>query len=137
MSSEITCAIITTVGLIMSTLISLFVARSTATNEIKKMRLSWEREDTVSSDDEFAAMASAVATYICCDVLLNHIDAMAKISALRAKEGAELSKHLDELYFAVREERHNQIDPLLTELLNKKREIKSNANPTQTHEPKK
>lgn len=137
MSSVVICTIITTIGVIVSALVSLFVARSTAANEIKKMQLSWEREDAVSSDDEFAAMVSASVKYANTedDELL--IDTLQRVASLRAKAIGEIAKIYDLLYFTVQRSDYTGIDKVLTELLNKKREIKSNTNPTQTHNPKK
>ena len=137
MSSVVICTIITTIGVIVSALVSLFVARSTAANEIKKMQLSWEREDAVSSDDEFAAMVSASVKYANTedDDLL--IDTLQRVASLRAKAIGEIAKIYDLLYLTVQRSDYTGIDKVLTELLNKKREIKSNTNPTQTHKPKK
>lgn len=58
------CAIIALTGTLFSVLCSWFVSRQLTKVEIEKMQRTWEREDVVSSDDEFAQMAESVAVYI-------------------------------------------------------------------------
>ena len=106
----IVCAIITTFGTILSALIAWAVSRSTAKRELKKMRLMWEREDIVSSDDDFAQMAESVARYIHRNRSSDGVDAAGKVNALRAKESGTLANALDLLYFALDDSKHC-IDP--------------------------
>ena len=61
MKTEIVCAIIALVGTAVSGLLSWFVSRSSAVKEVEKLRLTWEHETIVTSDDEFAEMVSSVA----------------------------------------------------------------------------
>ena len=64
MKTEIVCAIIALVGTAVSGLLSWFVSRSSAVKEVEKLRLTWEHETIVTSDDEFAEMVSSVALCI-------------------------------------------------------------------------
>lgn len=137
MSSVVICTIITTIGVIVSALVSLFVARSTAANEIKKMQLSWEREDAVSSDDEFAAMVSASVKYANTEDDDLMIDTLQKVASLRAKSVGEIAKTYDLLYLAVQRSNYTGIDEVLTELLNQKRNAKANPLYSDANKPKK
>ena len=56
MKTEIVCAIIALVGTAVSGLLSWFVSRSSAVKEVEKLRLTWEHETIVTSDDEFAEL---------------------------------------------------------------------------------
>lgn len=137
MTTKVVCALITVGGTLLSSLIAFLVSRTTANKEIEKMKLTWNREDTVSSDEEFAAMASAVALYVSCRISHYQSDAMERLAALRASETGELSQSLDNLYFAVRDARHGDIDSLLTKLLNQKRETKTNSLDSNRNKPTK
>lgn len=125
MTTEIICALVTVGGTLLSTLIAFFVSRSTANKEIEKMKLTWEREDVISSDDEFAEMASAVATYVQNGWSGNQCTAMSKIAAIRSKEIGSLALKLDQLYTSVSRGNANSADSLLTEVINEKRQAKS------------
>src|SRR5699024_2941080 len=63
LNTEIICTIVTAGGVVLSSLISFFVARSTANREIRRMKLTWDREDAVTADKEFSSMSAAVAEY--------------------------------------------------------------------------
>lgn len=125
MKAEIICALITVGGALLSALIAFFVSRSTANKEIEKMKLTWEREDVISSDDEFADMASAVATYVQNGWSDTQRTAMSKIAAIRSKEIGSLASKLDQLYTAVSRDNAKSADSLLTEVINEKRQAKS------------
>lgn len=97
----VVCAIITAAGTILSALLAWAVSRSTAKRELKKLQLIWEREDVVSSDDDFAQMADSVARYIQRNRSSDGADAAGKVNALRARETGDLAKALDLLYCAI------------------------------------
>lgn len=124
MTTEVICALVTVGGTLLSALIAFFVSRTTANKEIEKMQLTWEREDIVSSDDEFAEMASAVARFVAYDSLQNQTEAMEKIAAIRAKEIGHTCASLDLLFRAVTTEDQGGADALLTEVINEKRRLK-------------
>jgi len=63
MTTEVICAIIAAGGAIVSAVIARSVSHSTAKKELERLKLTWDREDVVSSDDDFAEMAFAVARY--------------------------------------------------------------------------
>ena len=130
MNTEIICALIAVTGTVVSALISFFVSKSSAEKEIQKMKLEWKRQDIVSSDDDFSDMAIAVSAFIQMQTLRTHTQAVAAIMKIRAKESGDIAKSLDALYEAVGRRGYgynpdlNQIDNLLSEILEQKRNSK-------------
>lgn len=124
-SAAIISAIITVVGNIISAKIAQRTALKTAqeaTNqEIKKLEKTWEREDIVSSDEDFAEMVKAVAKvcdYYCLD---NQQDAISKVASIRSKERGRLGDTLDDLYQAVKAEDFDAANMYLTFAIDYKR----------------
>jgi hypothetical protein len=130
LNTEIICALIAVTGTVVSALISFFVSKSSAEKEIQKMKLEWKRQDIVSSDDDFSDMAIAVSAFIQTQTLRTHTQAVAAIMKIRAKESGDIAKSLDALYEAVGRRGYgynpdlNQIDNLLSEILEQKRNSK-------------
>ena len=54
------------------------------------MRISWEREDMISSDEEFTEMVVTVTRYINSKEKTDETAALEKINSLRSKELGEL-----------------------------------------------
>ena len=133
MTTEILCALITMAGTVISATIAWFVSRSTTSKEIERMKLSWQREDVVTSDDDFADMASEVGKRISevkDGYALQIHDAVAKVVAVRSKESGELALALDELYNALMGGTISKIDSALTAVIDQKRKAKSHQNST-------
>ena len=125
---EVICTLITLCGTILAAAISWFVSRYSINKEIEKLKLTWEREDVVSSDDEFAAMAAKVAEYISSRRSFTQKEALSKVAAVRSKEHGALANSLDNLYFAIKEDRGDKADHCLTEVIKEKRKAKRNSN---------
>ncbi len=87
------------------------------------MQRTWEREDVVSSDDEFAQMAESVAVYIHSGVRV--ANCIGKVAALRSKEHGSLAKSLDSLYFAIQTSDKAAINKALSKVIEEKRRAKS------------
>lgn len=98
MAPEIICTLIALCGTVASGLISWLVARSSAEKEIKKMRIEWEHDKLLSSDDDFSEMASSVAVCLQSMELSDFDTALASVAALRIKETGPISLKLDALY---------------------------------------
>ena len=98
MAPEIICTLIALCGTVASGLISWLVARSSAEKEIKKMRIEWEHDKLLSSDDDFSEMASSVAVCLQSMELSDFDNALASVAALRIKETGPISLKLDALY---------------------------------------
>lgn len=119
------------IGMILSALISWFVSKSAANRELRKLQLTWEHEDIVSSDDEFAEMANVVAHYIQRPHEDERADAAGKISALRTKEVGALAQSLDQLYNSINlygsfnTIDYQYVDLCLSEVINQKRKAQS------------
>ena len=128
MTVEVICALITVGGVAFSALISYAISRSTANKELEKMKLTWEREDVVSSEDEFAGMASAVAKFVDYNNSRSRAHAMEQVAAIRSKEVGVLGHLLDELYFSVQSGNTSEADIRLSQVIDQKREAKSKSN---------
>lgn len=129
----VVCAIITAAGTILSTLLAWAVSRSTAKRELKKLHLIWDREDVVSSDDDFAQMANSIARYIQLNHSRDGADAAGKVNAIRARETGELAEALDLLYCAISDSRardypnFEEIKQCLSVVVEEKRKKKRQA----------
>lgn len=137
MTSEVICTIITVGGVIVSALISYAISRSTANKEIEKMRLSWEREDVISSDDEFASMSGAVAKFINHNSTINRRDAIEQVASVRSKESGALRRLLDDLFLDINSDNVESADIHLSQVIDQKREAKSKTNAANRNKPKK
>ena len=114
-SSAAVTAVASLISAILSALIARKTAVTTANKEIEKMKLSWEREDTVSSDDEFAEMAKEVAGFVALSNGGNDYNALRAIATVRIKETGEVSRILNDLYVAVQSDDFSRADILLRE----------------------
>ena len=127
-SSAIVSAAITVVGNIVMARITAKSAERTAkdaaANEIEKMQLTWNREDTVSSDDEFAEMAAVVSKWAVWKTGAWDADAIEKVSSIRAKEIGALGDIMDELYACIDSRMFDRGNELLTKAINERRRIK-------------
>ena len=123
-TSEFICSIVSFVGVVASALIAKNVSKNTAEKEIEKMKLTWEREDIVSSEDDFSKMTSAVARFAGGPRSSSQREALGEIAAVRAKERGDLATELDLLYQAVLDWNHKGVDIHLTNVINEKRKLK-------------
>ena len=89
------------------------------------MRLSWEREDVVSSDEEFGKMCSAVAVSVHDNSYTNRAKAASHVASIRSQEQGTLGYLLDELYFSLKKSQNSSVtDDLLTKVIEEKRKRK-------------
>ncbi len=136
MTSEVVCSLIALAGTVLSALIAYFVSRSTANKEVEKLKLTWEHEDLVSTDDEYAEMAASVSEFILCHYGSIQRKALARVASIRSKETSEIAILLDSLYQAIRDWKLDDADALLTQVVEKKRESKCNADASKRNNPK-
>ena len=106
--------------------IAVKAAREAAKNEIDKLQHTWNREDTVSYDEEFDQMTTAVAKYIWSGGLRYDDKAMAMVAVLRSKVTGELAQTLDSLYTSIQLDQVQLADQHLSEAIEIKRK---NNNP--------
>mgnify|MGYP003290777720 CR=1 FL=1 len=127
-SSAVVGAIVSFVGNIIAAKIAqktaIKAAQEATAQEIKKLERTWEREDIVSSDEEFAAMAGAVGRYIHRDTIDNGAAAAERVSYIRSKEHGELGIILDRLHASLDERDLERADHELTNAINEKRRLK-------------
>lgn len=128
-SAAVVSAIITLIGNIIAAKIAqrtaLKTAQETTNQEIKKLEKTWEREDIVTSDDEFAEMSAAVAKFVYHNSPSTTRDALANVAAVRSKESGSLGEDLDFLYDAIRLNKQTDANKFLTMAINERRKIKS------------
>jgi len=126
-SSAVVAAVITLIGNVVAAIIShktaVKTAQETAGSEIQKMQATWDREDVVSSADEFAEMAAAVARYTSLGTAVHQSEALAKVAAIRSKESGKLGSELDSLYDDIRSDRPDSADLSLGLAISAKRSL--------------
>lgn len=111
-------------GVLMSAIISWFISRSTAKNEIRKMKLSWEHERNTVLDQEFDQLISLVSAYIDKRSLGFDVDtteALQKVAVARTRETGPLAPLLDELYLDLQGKNLKKIDASLSAIIECKR----------------
>lgn len=124
MTTEIICALIAALGAILSALVSFLVSRSTASKEIEKMRLSWDREDTASADEAFSQMIHAVREYTSCENEYFKYGAMNAVDALQLTESDAVSAVLSQLHDALHQGNRHQAELLLADIVEAKKNDK-------------
>ena len=131
-SSAVISALISFVGTVYSAhearKSAMETAQEIANQEVEKMKLSWQREDMVSSDEEFAEMASVVAKFCAFSNGGWSDEAIEKVGAIRSKEFGTLGKIMDNLYFSVKNNMYQEADMHLSDAIDEKRRIKSLLN---------
>lgn len=114
------------VGVFVSGILSWLVSRSSASREIKRLRLEWEREDVVTSEDDFSEMAGAVSEFI----RRNDVETLSKaarlVGQIRAKETGKLGECLDTLFSVLSPEKPKpEISLALSAVIDEKRKRQS------------
>lgn len=127
-SAAVVSAFITLIGNIIAAKIAqktaLKTALETTNQEIKKLEKTWEREDIVSSEEEFSAMTTAVARYIHRNTIDNGVDAAGKVAGVRSKEHGEMGRILDALHQSIDDRDLEKSAMKLSEAIDAKRKIK-------------
>lgn len=130
-SSAVISAVITFIGTVISAREARKSAKETAqeiaNKEIEKMKLSWQREDMVTSDEEFAEMASVVAKFCAFATGGWSDEAIERVAAIRSKESGILGQIMDDLYSSIKYNRFQEADMHLTAAINEKRRIKTQS----------
>lgn len=101
-------------------------AQETASQEIQKMERTWEREDDLSSDNEYGEMVKLVVLYAS-GTTVGLYETLAAIAALRIKESGDITNVLDSLYYSVKNGDLNEIDQALDLLILTRRMFKDQA----------
>lgn len=121
MTTEIIVALITALGVIASAFVSWRVSVSQANKEIKKLQKTWEHEKSVSFDDEFAEMVSAVSVYANSRNIGDQYRALEKVSAVRAKATGPLADCLDELHHKLETDKFSELEQCLSNAITEHR----------------
>lgn len=121
-TTPVITALISFAGVCVSVASSWVIARMSASKEVKRLRLQWEREDTLTAVDEFSAMASAVAVFSESRKLRDQYKAVAAVASLRAKASGQMAEKLDALYAALQEDNSRAINDALSQVIQERRE---------------
>lgn len=101
MSTDVICGIIMVIGTIVSAAISAATSKKVATNEIRKLKLTWNREDAITSAEDIAELTRLVYDFVTCQNDFFAIPAISKAAEMRAKATGDFSNALDKLYAAL------------------------------------
>lgn len=127
-SSAALSAVITVIGSIIAAHISrkaaVETAKETANHELEKLERTWDHDDIVSSDDEFAEMAAIVSKFVYFESGAWTDDALSKVAEIRSRENGKLGAMLDTLYICIGEQQYQTADQTLTAAINEKRRLK-------------
>ena len=136
MSPEIICAALSLLGVFLSSVIAFLTSRAIARNEIRKLRLTWDREDSLEFDKGLQELFQLVYEFIDCQNDSFAIPAISRLAPLRAKETGPAAPLLDELHIALDSHNRHLCRILLSELVVKYRETKSNTEKKHAKKPK-
>ena len=120
MSSEVICLIITTVGSLAAAAISAATSKKVAASEIKKLKLTWEREDAITSSEDIAELTRLVYSFTSCLNDAFAIPAISKTAEIRTNATGEFAAALDELYDALSQRNRIKAESLMSEVIKSK-----------------
>lgn len=104
-------------------------AKETASHEMDKLQRTWDHDDVVSSDEEFAEMASIVSKFASMETGAWDIDALSKVAEVRSRESGTLGSILDDLYRSIKNNDFSGTDALLSKAIEEKRRLKQKPTP--------
>lgn len=130
-SSAVISTIITVIGSVIVAHISrktaVETAKETASHELEKLERTWDHDDIVSSDDEFAEMAALISKFVCLATGAWNIEALSKVAEVRSRESGNLGNILDTLYVSIEQCNYSETNALLTKAIDEKRRLKQTA----------
>lgn len=124
MTSEALSGLFSLVGIILSGVLSFLVAKSSASREVDKLKLTWKREDIVSSESDFSEMISTVAVYAKTLTITDMNTATKWVAKIRAQESGTLGELLDSLYCQLQDPVVSELESTLSEIIKEKRQRK-------------
>ena len=125
MTTEVLSGLFSLVGIVFSSVLSFLIAKSSASKEIEKLKLTWKREDVVSSEADFSEMVSSVAVYAKTLSITDMNTATKWVAKIRAQERGVLGGLLDDLYDQLRDPIVYDLENTLSEIIKEKRQRKS------------
>lgn len=126
MSGDYWPTLISAGGVVISAFVSWLISHSAAKKEMHRLERTWQHDDVISSDEEFAKMAGLVSRYVASQTLDDCYDTCEAVAAIRSKESGDLGRALDALYEAVRMDTcfPDMIDLALSRVIEEKRKAK-------------
>lgn len=125
MTTEVLSGLFSLVGIVSSGVLAFLVAKSSASKEIDKLKLTWKREDVVSSEADFSEMVSSVAVYAKTLSIDDMNTATKWVAKIRAQENGALGDLLDGLYNQLRDPIVFELEDTLSEIIKEKRQRKN------------
>ena len=125
MTTEVLSGLFSLVGIVFSGVLSFLVAKSSASKEIDKLKLTWKREDVVSSEADSSEMVSSVAVYAKTLSIDDMNTATKWVAKIRAQESGALGDLLDGLYNQLRDPIVFELEDTLSEIIKEKRQRKN------------
>ena len=126
LSPEVIICVLSGFFSVAGAVISILKSRVVAKTEHELKQLTWQREDIVSSEEEFAQMARAVSVFST-DRHNDRGAALQSVAAIRAKETGALGEALDELYSCVRYEDNPGTNRALSKVIDEKRKLRERS----------
>lgn len=120
MSTEVVCIMITTIGALVTTAISAVTSKKVAANEIKKLKLTWDREDAKTSSEDIAELTKLVYSFTNCQNNTFAIPAISKTAEMRLNATGDFAAALDELYTALSQCNRIKAEQLISEVIKSK-----------------
>ena len=125
MTTEVLSGLFSLVGIVSSGVLAFLVAKSSASKEIDKLKLTGKREDVVSSEADFSEMVSSVAVYAKTLSIDDMNTATKWVAKIRAQENGALGDLLDGLYNQLRDPIVFELEDTLSEIIKEKRQRKN------------
>ena len=128
MTQEVLSGLFSLIGIVISGVVSFLVAKLSASKEVDRLKLIWEREDIVSSESDFSEMVSAVSVYAKTFRIGDMNNAVKWVSKIRAQENGKLGALLDNLYIQLQNPVASEMENTLSEIIKEKRQRNSKQN---------
>lgn len=125
MTQEVLSGLFSLIGIVISGVVSFLVAKLSASKEVDRLKLIWEREDIVSSESDFSEMVSAVSVYAKTFRIGDMNNAVKWVSKIRAQENGKLGALLDNLYIQLQNPVASEMENTLSEIIKEKRQRNS------------
>ena len=109
------------IGSVASCIISFFIARATASNEIKKLEMSWNREDVKAFRNALSEVAVSISKYIDTGEPGDQECALQKVEAIRPIVPSYCAESLEKLRNRLIIGDTIDVDQALSELLQNQR----------------
>lgn len=120
--NEVITALIGLVSVGASSVISFIISKKAAETEIKKLKLSWEHDETQKKDRDFEKMVADVSKILVYPHISVIQDALDSVSVVRAQSTGPEAEAIDNLYIALTSQDKPDIQDALDRAIEQKRQ---------------